>query len=91
MKIGRKELTLRGREIPIVGVDRNYGGHCFELFPSFATTGTGNDNISFEQYFANLFLCIRIKEIRQQCTDDRIQYYAPFGNPRMKQYHTGEE
>jgi len=45
MKIGRKELTLRGREIPIVGVDWNYGGHSFDLFPSFSPTGTGNDNI----------------------------------------------
>ena len=47
IKIGREELTWRGRKIPIVGVDRNYGGHCFDLFPNFAPTGTGNDNISF--------------------------------------------
>jgi hypothetical protein len=55
---------VRGGEILIVGVDWNYGGHCFDLFPSFAPIGTGNDNISFEQYFANVFPHIRIKETR---------------------------
>ena len=80
----------RGRNVPIIGVDWNHGGYCFGLFPSFAPTGTLNANVSFEQYFASIFLCIMIKEKRQYYTANMIQYDAPFGDPRMEQHHIQE-
>ena len=64
IKMGREELSSRGRKVPIIDVDGNHGGPCFGLFPSFAPAGTGNDNVYFERYFANVSLCTKIKDKR---------------------------
>ena len=48
IEMGIKELSSKGRKVPIISVDRNHGGPCFGSFPHFALAGTGNDNVSFE-------------------------------------------